>query len=112
MRTAASALHFQEHAMSSSRIHAIIFGRAAPCLSVRDIQAAFAFYSGIPGFRKVFGNGNPVGFRVLKKDGAEIHLSQSRDHAATTVNVFHMLVSDIDVFHAICEAAGVRIIRR
>lgn len=80
--------------MSSSRIHAITFGRAAP-----------------PGFRKVFGNGNPVGFRVLKKDGAEIHLSQSRDHAATTVNVFHMFVSDIDAFHAICETAGVHIIK-
>jgi catechol 2,3-dioxygenase-like lactoylglutathione lyase family enzyme len=97
--------------MGSSPVHTITFGRVAPCLPVRDIQAAFAFYSGVLGFQKVFENGDPVGFMVLKKDAAEIHLSQNRAHVATTVNVFHMFVSDIDAFHAICEAAGVRIIK-
>ncbi|MBT1157310.1 VOC family protein [Aminobacter anthyllidis] len=97
--------------MSPSPIHSITFGRAAPGLAVRDIQAAFRFYSEILGMQKVFENGNPVGFMVLKKDAAEIHLSQSKDHAPTTVNAFHMFVDDIDALYAICEAAGVRIIK-
>ncbi len=89
----------------------IKFGRAAPGISVRDIQAAYAFYSGVLGFEKVFENGDPVGFMVLKKDAAEIHLNQYRDHRPTTVNVFHMFVDDVDALHTICEAAGVRIIK-
>lgn len=38
--------------MGSSPVHTITFGRVAPCLPVRDIQAAFAFYSAFPAFRK------------------------------------------------------------
>ncbi|WP_439502496.1 VOC family protein [Aminobacter ciceronei] len=97
--------------MSPSPIQSVTFGRTAPGLAVRDIQAAFRFYSEILGMQKVFENGSPVGFMVLKKDAAEIHLSQSRDHAPSTVNAFHMFVDDIDALYAICEAAGVRIIK-
>jgi catechol 2,3-dioxygenase-like lactoylglutathione lyase family enzyme len=97
--------------MVNKSIQDLTFGRAAPGVSVRDIQAAYAFYSEILGFRKVFENGNPVGFMVLEKDGAEIHLNQFRDHRPTTVNVFHMYVDDVDALYAICEAAGVRIIK-
>lgn len=77
----------------------------------RDIQSAFTFYSEVLGFQKVFENGSPVGFMVLKKDAAEIHLSQNQDHVPTTVNVFHMFVDDIDTLYALCETAGVRIIK-
>ena len=97
--------------MTEINIHNIIFGRAAPGLAVRDIQAAYAFYSSILGFSKVFENGDPVGFMVLKKDRAEIHLSQSRDHRATTVNSFHMLVDDVAALYAVCQMADVRIIK-
>lgn len=97
--------------MDQTPIQNVTFGRAAPGICVRNIQAAYAFYAGVLGFRKVFENGDPVGFMVLVKDGAEIHLSQLRDHRPTTVNVFHMFVDDVAALHAICQAAGVRIIK-
>ncbi|EJB05406.1 hypothetical protein Rleg9DRAFT_4289 [Rhizobium leguminosarum bv. trifolii WSM597] len=97
--------------MSSSPIHTITFGRVAPGLAVRDIQAAYTFYSEVLGFEKVFENGNPVGFMVLKKDAAEIHLSQNRGHVPTTVNVFHMFVDDVTTLYELCEKAGVRIVK-
>jgi catechol 2,3-dioxygenase-like lactoylglutathione lyase family enzyme len=97
--------------MAEPDIHDITFGRAAPGLAVRDIHRAYAFYSGVLGFSKVFENGDPIGFMVLKKDGAEIHLSQSRDHRAPTVNSFHMFVDDVAGLYAICQAADVRIIK-
>ena len=94
-----------------ARIQDIKYGRAAPGIAVRDIHAAYAFYSEVLGFQKVFENGDPVGFMVLKKDGAEIHLSQARDHRPGLVNVLHLLVDDVDALYAICEVAGVRIIK-
>ena len=97
--------------MVHAHILDITFGRAAPCIAVRDIQAAYAFYSGVLGFRKMFENGDPVGFMVLKKDAAEIHLSQSRDPGARTTNALHMFVDDIAALYEICQAAGVRIIK-
>lgn len=98
--------------MANSAQATITFGRAAPGICVRDIQAAHAFYSRVLGFEKVFENGDPVGFMVLQKDLAEIHLSQKPDHMASTVNVMHLFVSDVAALHAICEAEGVRIIKR
>lgn len=97
--------------MAGSDEDAIRFGRAAPGICVRDIQAAHDFYSRVLGFQKVFENGSPVGFMVMKRDGAEIHLSQKPDHTASTVNVMHMFVSDAAALHAVCEAQGVRIIK-
>ena len=48
---------------------------------------------------------------VLKKDAAEIHLSQKRDHEASTVNVAHMFVDDVSSLYAICETAGIKIVK-
>jgi uncharacterized glyoxalase superfamily protein PhnB len=62
-------------------------------------------------FRKVFENGDPVAFMVLKKDDAEIHLSQKRDHQPSTVNVAHMFVDDVPALYALCEGSGVRIVK-
>lgn len=98
--------------MNDSTPPDIRFGRAAPGICVRDIQAALAFYSGVFGFTKVFENGNPTGFMVLKKDEAEIHLSLKRDHQPSTVNVAHIFVEDAAALHARCQAMGVRIIKR
>jgi len=98
--------------MADRSITDIKFGRAAPGICVRDIQAALDFYSRVLGFTKVFENGSPVGFMVLKRDGAEIHLNLKRDHAPSTVNVLHMFVDDVASLYKICEANGVRIIKR
>ncbi|MGH7780760.1 MAG: VOC family protein [Candidatus Binataceae bacterium] len=97
--------------MTRISISEITFGRVAPGIPVRDIQAARTFYSDIFGFRNVFENGDPVGFMILKKDAAEIHLHLRRDHVPSTLNVAHILVDNIDALYSICEAAGVRIIK-
>ncbi len=91
---------------------AITFGRTAPTLCVRDMDAALRFYSGVLGFSKVFENGDPVGFVVLKKDAAEVHLSRKADHVAMTANVMHLFVDDADALYRRLEAAGTRIIKR
>jgi catechol 2,3-dioxygenase-like lactoylglutathione lyase family enzyme len=97
--------------MSQKPVEDVVFGRMAPGISVRDIEAAFAFYSRVLGFKKVFENGTPVGFMVLKKDAAELHISQKRDHQASIVNVAHMFVDDVATLYAVCQSAGVRIIK-
>lgn len=97
--------------MSERSVEDIVFGRIAPCIAVRDVEAAFAFYSQVLGFKKVFENGSPVGFMVLKKNAAELHLSQNRDHQATVVNVAHLFVDDVAALYAACQFARVRIIK-
>lgn len=97
--------------MTDSTVGKITFGRVAPTICVRDIQAGCKFYTEVLGFTKVFENGSPVGFMVLIKDAAEIHLSQKPDHQASTVNVMHLFVDDAPALFACCQAAGVRIIK-
>lgn len=97
--------------MSHKPLSAMTYGRVAPGIPVRDIHAACRFYSEVLGFTKIFENGDPVGFMILKKDAAEIHLNLKRDHRPSTVNLAHMLVDDVDALHAICVAADVRIIK-
>jgi hypothetical protein len=67
---------------------------------------------GVLGFEKVFENGSPVGFMVLKEGRAEIHLSRTPGHKPSTTNVMHIYVSDVAALYAICESKGVRIIKR
>ncbi|MCU6453797.1 VOC family protein [Sphingomonas sp. A2-49] len=98
--------------MTESATAGITFGRAAPGICVRDIDAAHDFYAGVLGFRKVFENGDPVGFMVMAKDRAEIHLSRKPGHEASTTNVMHLFVSDVAALYAVCERAGVRIVKR
>ncbi|GIL39704.1 VOC family protein [Roseiterribacter gracilis] len=97
--------------MIQNPVTSIRFGRVAAGISVRDIQAAHDFYAGVLGFRKVFENGSPVGFMILEKDGAEIHLNLKPDHVASTVNAAHMLVDKVDALYAVCQAAGVQIVK-
>ena len=90
------------------------FGRMAPGIAVNDIHKAHDFYSRIFGFTKVFENGNPVGFMILRKDAAELHLSQQREfkpNKAPGFNVAHLMVSDAGALHATCVNNGVRIIK-
>ena len=89
----------------------IRFGRIAAMLPVKDIERARDFYTRVLGFTKVFENGTPVGFMILKKDQAELHLTLQPSHKAAPFNVAHMMVDDVDALHAICQQQGLRIIK-
>ena len=97
--------------MSDGADHGIRFGRIAAMLPVKDIARASDFYTKILGFTKVFENGDPVSFMILKKDQAELHLTLQPNHKAALFNVAHMMVDDVDALHAICQRHGLRIIK-
>ena len=92
--------------------HGVRFGRIAAMLPVRDMGKAHDFYTRVLGFKKVFENGNPVGFMILKRDGAEVHLTLQPTHEAANFNVAHLMVDDADALHAVCQSQGLRIIKR
>ncbi|WDS35990.1 VOC family protein [Pseudoxanthomonas sp.] len=87
------------------------FGRIAPTLPVTDIDRALAFYVDVLGFTKTFENGTPVGFVILKKDAAELHLSLHPAHKPSTQNLAHLLVDDATALHDHLDQAGIRIIK-
>jgi catechol 2,3-dioxygenase-like lactoylglutathione lyase family enzyme len=91
--------------------HGFRFGRIAAMLPVKDMGKAHNFYVNVLGFRKTFENGNPVGFMILERDQAELHLTLQPDHRAAAFNVAHMMVEDVDALHAICQSHGLRIIK-
>jgi catechol 2,3-dioxygenase-like lactoylglutathione lyase family enzyme len=97
--------------MSDEPGHAIRFGRIAAMLPVKNIERACEFYTKVLAFTKVFENGTPVGFMILKKDQAELHLTLQPNHNAAPFNVAHMIVHDVDALHAICERHGLRIVK-
>ena len=91
----------------------IRLGRLAPCIPVSDVARAVAFYESVFGMQKTFENGDPVGFVILKRDDAELHLTLVRDHVGKTHNVMHLIVDGADELYRRCEAAaGARIIKR
>ncbi|EJM99581.1 VOC family protein [Phyllobacterium sp. YR531] len=89
----------------------IHFGRIAAMLPVKDMVRAHDFYTRAFGFTKTFENGNPVGFMILKREGAELHLSLQKDYDPPPFNVAHMIVDNADALHAICQSEGLRIIK-
>ena len=89
----------------------LTFGRVAPMIPVADIERALAFYRDVLGMTVTFTNGNPVGFVILERDEAELHLTWVRDHRGATWNVAHLLVSDADAVFELCKGAGMRIIK-
>ena len=97
--------------MTSTAASTITYGRVAPGVFVRDIARACVFYREVLGFEKTFENGDPVGFVILEKDRAELHLSLVADHEPSTTNVAHLMVDDVDALHEVCVAAGVEIIK-
>ena len=96
---------------NSDEVKAIQFGRIAPTVTVSDMAAAIQFYTTVFGFEKTFQNGSPVGFAILEKDKAELHLSLNANHQATAQNIAHLMVSDAAALYAVCERKGVRIIK-
>lgn len=92
--------------------HGVRFGRIASMIPVKDIGKAHDFYTTVLGFRKVFENGSPVGFMILKRDAGELHLTLQPDHKATRFNLAHLMVDNADALYAVCERHGIRIIKR
>jgi catechol 2,3-dioxygenase-like lactoylglutathione lyase family enzyme len=89
----------------------ITLGRVAPTIPVRDIDAALRFYQDVLGLEKVFENGDPVGFVIMAKDRAEVHLTRVKDHRPAVHNLMHIMVSDAQALHDRAEAAGARIVK-
>lgn len=81
-------------------------------LPVTDIQRARDFYIGVLGFKSTFENGNPVGFVILKRDQAEVHLTLQPNHKPAAFNVAHLMVHDVDALHALCQKHGMRVIKK
>jgi catechol 2,3-dioxygenase-like lactoylglutathione lyase family enzyme len=89
----------------------VVFGRTAPTIPVSDVQRALSFYVEVLGFQKTFENGSPVGFVILKKDTADIHLTRVADHKGGAHNVMHLMVSDATTLFDHVLQKGVRIIK-
>lgn len=91
--------------------HAVKFGRTAPGVPVTDILRSVKFYTEILGMKNVFENGNPVGFIILVKDDAEIHLTLAKNHVAADRNLVHLMVNDAQALHDHLVKNKVRIIK-
>ncbi len=88
------------------------FGRIAATLPVKDIERAKAFYVDLLGFKPVFENGDPVGFVILERDAAELHLTLQKNHKAADFNIAHMMVEGIDQLHALVQQRGLKVVKR
>lgn len=97
--------------MTHSTTDTIRFGRLAPTLAVTDMATARAFYIDALGFEVRFENGDPVGFIVLRRDEAELHLTLHPEFKPATFNVAHLLVDGVDALHSIVQAKGCRIVK-
>ncbi len=91
--------------------HGVAFGRTAPTVAVSDIDRALAFYCGLLGMEKTFENGDPVGFVIVSRDQAEVHLSRSTYIMGTTSNVLHLIVDDATALYDHLATGGAKIIK-
>ncbi len=89
----------------------LVYGRIAAQVPVTDIARALDFYVGRLGLHKVFENGHPVGFVILERQGAELHLCLDPKHQASGQNVAHWMVNDATALHDHLVAHGVPIIK-
>ncbi len=48
---------------------------------------------------------------ILKRDQGELHLTLQPQHKATSFNVAHLMVDDVDRLHARCVEHGLRVIK-
>ncbi len=106
------ACNIKGHSMTPETSTQLHLGRIAATLAVSDITAAHDLYKSVFGFECVFQNGDPAGFMILKKDDAELHLTLQKDHKPAKFNVAHMLVSGAEAAYQLCQANGLRIIKR
>lgn len=96
---------------TNHQTHSIEFGRVAPGIPVADINRSVEFYTRILGMTKTFENGDPVGFVIVEKDRAEIHLTLKKDHVASDRNLAHLMVNDASKLYEHLTQNGVRIIK-
>ena len=61
--------------------------------------------------QKVFENGSPVGFVILERDAAEIHLTLAKGHKGSERNVLHLMINDAFALYQHLEKNNVRIIK-
>jgi catechol 2,3-dioxygenase-like lactoylglutathione lyase family enzyme len=90
---------------------ATTFGRIAATVTVTDIPRALKFYEGVLGMTRRFENGDPVGFVILGRDAAELHLTLGKGHRASDRNVAHLMVDDATALHDHLVAHGARIVK-
>lgn len=89
----------------------VAFGRIACAVPVTDISRALGFYQGTLGMSVTFTNGSPVGFVILERDAAELHLTLVKGHKGGRHNVAHLMVGDAVGLHDHLVANGVRIVK-
>jgi len=89
----------------------VTFGRIAGAVPVSDISQALGFYQDILGMSVTFTNGDPVGFVILRRDAAELHLTLVKGHRAGRHNVAHLMVADATALHEHLVSYGVRIVK-
>jgi uncharacterized glyoxalase superfamily protein PhnB len=58
-----------------------------------------------------FTNGDPVGFVILKRDAAELHLTLVKGHKGSNHNAAHLMVADATGLFDHLVSHGVRIVR-
>jgi catechol 2,3-dioxygenase-like lactoylglutathione lyase family enzyme len=86
-------------------------GRIAATIPVTDIARAVRFYVDVLGLAKTFENGTPVGFVILQRGAAELHLTLAKQHRASDRNVAHLLVADATKLHDHLVAHDTRIVK-
>ena len=89
----------------------VTFGRIAAAVPVSGISRALGFYQDILGMSVTFTNGDPVGFVILTRNAAELHLTLVKSHRAGLHNVAHLMVDDATALHEHLVANGVRIVK-
>jgi catechol 2,3-dioxygenase-like lactoylglutathione lyase family enzyme len=89
----------------------VAFGRIAAAVPVSDISWALGFYRDILGMSVTFTNGDPIGFVILERDAAELHLTLVRGHKGGRHNTAHLMVADAASLHDHLVTNGVRIIK-
>ena len=99
--------------MADSTPHgpSVAFGRIAAAIPVSDISRAVGFYRDILGMSVAFTNGDPVGFVILRRDAAELHLTLVNGHKGGTHNAAHLMVADAVALHDHLVANEVRIVK-
>ncbi|KGA24546.1 glyoxalase [Pectobacterium brasiliense] len=91
--------------------HDVRFGRIATVLPVKNILVSQEFYINGLNFKKVFENGEPVGFMILKREEAELHLTLQPQHKAASYPIAHLLVDDANALFTLCQEIGAKIVK-
>lgn len=84
----------------------VTFSGVAPVIPVRDLKRALRRYR-LLGF-SVHEYAGPASYGYARRDGVELHLSESPDHDRQDGAEIYLFVSDADALHAAWSASGVK----